>query len=62
MNELSVKKVDIETGENEGIVVGANNGVIINGMSYTDIRNLCFRNRLKNPLCKWILLKLKNLI
>lgn len=41
MNELSVKKVDIETGENEGIVVGANNGVIINGMSYTDIRNLC---------------------
>ena len=41
MNELSVKKVDIETGENEGIVIGANNGVIINGMSYTDIRNLC---------------------
>ena len=41
MSELNIKKVDVKADDNAGVVIGANNGVVINGMSYTDVRNLC---------------------
>jgi len=41
MIENKIKNLTVESDTNQGVLIGTNNGLIINGMNYTDVRALC---------------------
>ena len=41
MTETKIKNLTVESDSNQGVLIGTNNGLIINGMNYTEVRSLC---------------------